>query len=229
MVGSKSGGRWPLPWLGPMAALLAIGADHWGHRTAFLLLKPLTTFLFMLPLFYVSGGRDLGLSRFNMGMLTGLAFCLLGDVFLMYPGYFVHGLTAFLAGQLFFALSFIGLGGLSTHAASFVLVFGTGAALFYWLLPDLGSYRLPVGLYVLVICFMAWQALGLYLREADRAFVWMALGALLFMGSDTLIALNRFKAPFFLSGPLILGSYWAALGLLVRGSLKVLDRGQGRA
>ena len=226
MVGPISkAGRIIILWLGPIAAGLAVVADLAGHRPAFLLLKPLATLLFMLPLFFVSGGTDLLLSRFKMGMLTGLAFCLLGDVFLMYQGYFVHGLASFLAGHLLFAFSFIGLKGFSPHKGSFLLIFGTGAAIFLWLRPDLGSFMLPVALYVLVISFMAWQGLGLYIREPIRAFGWIALGALFFMFSDTLIAISKFKAPFYLSGTLVLGTYWLSLGLLTHATGRLVSRG----
>ena len=88
---------------------------------------------------------------------------------------------------------------------------------------------LPVALYVLVICFMAWQGLGLYIREPIRAFGWIALGALCFMGSDTLIAMARFKAPFYLSGALVLATYWTSLGLLVRATLRLVSRDPDQA
>ena len=178
----------------------------------------------MLPLFLVSGGTDLRLSRFKMSMLTALAFCLLGDVFLMYQGYFVHGLAAFLVGHLLFAFSFICLGGFAPHWGSFLSIFGAGTALFLWLGPDLGPFLVPVGFYVLVICFMAWQGLGLYLREPIKSFGWIALGVLLFMFSDTLIALAKFKDPFFLSGPLVLGTYWSSLGLLSHATLRLVSQ-----
>src|SRR5690606_24729457 len=208
--------------------VLAIGADHWGQQRAFYLLKPLTTVLIALPLVVASPGRDKRDSHVKRTMVWALALCLLGDVLLMFPKGFVAGLAAFLVGHLLFSLSFIRLGGFGAHGVSFLAVFGVGAGLFIWLRPDLGPFLVPVGLYVLVICFMAWQGLGLYLRKGGRAFGWMALGVLLFMLSDTLIAVGKFKAPFPLSGPLVLGTCWASLFLLVQATCRLVTQGQDR-
>lgn len=230
MVGAIWKGRWigAHQFLCLVLAVLAIGFEHLGPRQAYVLMKPLTTLCIMLPLFFLSAGGDGTLSRFRKGMLLGLCCCLLGDVLLLYEAYFVHGLASFLVGHLLFALSFIRLRGFHAHWISFLFFFGVGTALFLWLNPDLGAFRLPVALYVLVICFMAWQGMGLFLREPTKAFGWIALGVLLFMFSDTLIAISKFKVPFHLSGPLILGTYWLSLGLLSNAARRVVSRvGEG--
>ncbi len=221
--GTWSGTYWLLC---AIFAVLAIGVEHFGPRVLYVLLKPLTTLSIMLPLLFLVRGGDGVLSRFGKGMLIGFCCCLLGDVLLLYDSYFVYGLASFLVGHLFFSTSFIKLRGFYSHWISFLLLFGVGTALFLWLLPDLGAFGVPVALYVLVICFMAWQGMGLFLREPTKAFGWIALGALLFMFSDTLIAISKFKTPFDFSVPLILGTYWLSLGLLSKASCKLLgERG----
>lgn len=229
MVAVFGKGRWPLAYqlLCLLFAVLAIAVEYFGPRQAYVLLKPLTTLCIMFPLFFLSAGEDGGLSRFGKGMLLGFSCCLFGDVLLLYDAYFVYGLAAFLVGHLCFSLSFIGLRGFHGHWPSFLMIFGVGIALFLWLAPDLGDFRVPVALYVLVICFMAWQGMGLFLREPIRAFAWIALGVLLFMVSDSLIAISKFKAPFLFSGPLILGTYWLSLGLLSQAVCRLLrDKGE---
>ena len=52
--------------------------------------------------------------------------------------------------------------------------------------------RAPVAAYVLVIALMAAQAIGRALAQRDRGATWVAVGAVFFMLSDTLLALNKF-------------------------------------
>ena len=63
--------------------------------------------------------------------------------------------------------------------------------------PSLGPMALPVSVYVAVICTMMWRAaasVGSTGRPTTAE--WLALaGAVLFAASDTLIAVDRFRAP----------------------------------
>ncbi len=89
-----------------------------------------------------------------------------------------------------------------------------GIALYAWLYPDLGSLKYPVAAYVLVILFMAWQGISLYLKNNTIAYALIAVGVVLFMFSDSMIAVNKFKASFALSGVVILSTYWLAIALI---------------
>jgi hypothetical protein len=66
------------------------------------------------------------------------------------------------------------------------------------------------------ICAMGAQATGRALQRRDRASAAVAAGAVLFMLSDTLLALDRFVAPLPLAPLAILGSYFAAQLLIAR-------------
>lgn len=215
-------GNRPYNLLVALLAVLAIGFDQVGPKTAFYLLKPLTTLCIILPLLLLPNGNGEAGTGFKWGMVAALFCCLLGDVLLMFAPYFVQGLVAFLIGHLLFARSFISLGGFHRHWSSFLLFAGVGTALFLWLKPELGAMMLPVALYVAVICFMAWQGVGLYMRRRGKAFGWIALGVLLFMLSDTLIAIAKFKTAFSLSGALVLGTYWSSLWLLASAAVRLV-------
>lgn len=80
--------------------------------------------------------------------------------------------------------------------------------------------RLPVAAYVLVIALMAAQAVGRALVRASRAARCVAYGALLFMLSDTLLAVDRFVHPLAWAGLGVLGTYYAAQWLIVHGMLQ---------
>ena len=91
---------------------------------------------------------------------------------------------------------------------------------FVLLLPRLGPMLIPVAIYMLVIGVMVWRAACVLLPNGPA---WAVIaGALLFAGSDSLIAINRFLAPFDAARTLILLSYWAALILLTVGTLRAL-------
>ena len=87
---------------------------------------------------------------------------------------------------------------------------------FYWLLPHLGEFTLPVAGYTLVIALMSWQAISLMLTNPAADTRWLTLGALLFMFSDSVIAANKFVAPIMLSSVIILTSYWFSIWLIAQ-------------
>ena len=106
---------------------------------------------------------------------------------------------------------------------AFLVLFGIAGVLFYWLRPDLGDLLLPVSIYVLIITFMAWQGVGLYMRKRNNAHALLAMAVLFFMLSDTFLAIAKFQAPFYLSGPLILASYWLSIGLVANATRKIIS------
>lgn len=204
-----------------IAAIAAMSAEHLGFRQVYLFLKPLTTILVISLLVLIPKINN---ANFRNLMLAAFIFCLLGDILLLFEAYFVFGLASFLSAHLLFTLSFIKLKGFSTHVLSFVFVFGVGTGIFFWLKPDLGTFLIPVSLYILVISLMAWQGIGLYLRNKGRAYAWIAVAVMLFMLSDTMIALVKFKAPFAYSSFLILGTYWLSIGLLANATYRIVQK-----
>jgi uncharacterized membrane protein YhhN len=72
-----------------------------------------------------------------------------------------------------------------------------------------------VAAYVGVISMMAAQAIGRATVLRDAASTRVALGACVFMVSDSLIAINKFVTPVELSSLWILATYYAAQVLIV--------------
>lgn len=186
----------------------------------FMFFKPLTTVLIIAMLFLAPKKSNLKLGR----MVTiALLFCLLGDVLLLFEYYFLFGLVAFLMAHILFSVAFIQYKGFYKNRVSFLILFGIAMALFFWLKPGLRDLLLPVFIYVLVITFMAWQGVGLYLREMNHPHALMAMAVLLFMLSDTLLAIAKFKTPFYLSGPLILTTYWMSITLIANATRRIVS------
>lgn len=214
--------KWTINILILVSACLAIYFGMYNDGYLFMVFKPLTTILVIALLFFTPKKSNVQLGR----MVTiALVFCLLGDILLLFKDYFLLGLVAFLVAHVLFTVSFVLYKGFYKNWISFLLLFGIAGALFVWLRPGLGDLLLPVFIYVLVITFMAWQGVGLYFREMNNAHAWMAMGVLFFMFSDTLLAIAKFKTPFYLSGALILATYWMSISFIANATRGIILSG----
>ncbi|MHA7829756.1 MAG: lysoplasmalogenase [Flagellimonas sp.] len=206
-----------------ISAILAILMEFLGNRTVYMVLKPLTTILVTTLLFFQTNKN----SKFKRLMIAALLFCLLGDILLLFPAYFVFGLAAFLVAHILFTIGFINLKGFHPHWISFLILYAIGTSLFLWLKPGLGDFMNPIGGYVVVICFMAWQGIGLFLKEKRQEFAWIAIAVLLFMFSDTMIAMSKFKTDFDYSSIVILSTYWLSIGLIANAARRIILKQNG--
>ncbi|MGR4869046.1 lysoplasmalogenase family protein [Variovorax sp. LARHSF232] len=170
--------------------------------------------------------------RFGLLLLAGLAASLAGDVFLMWPQFFVPGLASFLVAHLFYIALFVQGVDFFPRRTALACTLGIGVAMYGFLwwggLP--AGLRVPVALYVLVIACMAAQALGRAAVLGDRSSRLVALGAGCFMLSDALLATNRFVTPLPLASLWVLATYYLAQWLILRYSDKpaVADAPSGR-
>lgn len=157
-------------------------------------------------------------------LVGGLAFSTLGDIFLSLDRgkLFVQGLGAFLMGHIAYVIaytSFIPLpfDPLVYELAGAALVLLFGGASYVWLFPGLGKMALPVFFYVLVIAVMAMASIFAELQSN-----WVVIGAVLFMVSDLMIAIEKFKRPFPAAGQAIWATYYGAQWLIGLGLLAAL-------
>jgi uncharacterized membrane protein YhhN len=192
-----------------VSALLAIRA-HIGpdKRWQIYILKPLTTAL-ILALAVLTPSTD---PRYHLAVCVGLALSLAGDIFLMLPGdRFLPGLASFLLAHLAYLGAFTSGLPVAPAVAPLVVYGAAGAAMLAALWPGL-SHRLraPVATYVLVIATMAAVALARWLDRGGSLALAAAVGAGLFMLSDALLALGRFRRSFPGARAAVLGTYWAA-------------------
>lgn len=151
----------------------------------------------------------------RLALLGSLA----GDVFLMLSGYFIPGLVAFLLAHLAYIVRLRQDAPWFASRRALLATLGVGAAMYAFLwwggLP--AALRLPVAAYVAVIALMAAQALGRATVWRDRASVLVAAGAVFFMLSDSLLAVNRFVTPLPLAQLGVLATYYLAQCLIVGG------------
>lgn len=175
--------------------------------------KPLTTLLIIA--YAWPRGRTRPLLR--RWVLAGLCLSLGGDVALMWPERgFLVGLVSFLLAHLAYLRAFTCEGVRFAARRGPFVAYGLLAALVLWQLwPGVPpGLRGPVLAYVACLASMAAQAAvwALQSRGTPRqaAGIMLALGGALFLGSDALLAINRFAGPLPMASLWVLASYWLA-------------------
>jgi uncharacterized membrane protein YhhN len=141
----------------------------------------------------------------------------------MLPGnYFIPGLASFLVAHLFYIALFRQGQPWFPSRRALVIVLAFGAATYAVLWSSLQDpvLKIAVSAYVIAISLMAAQAMGRAVALGDNASRWVAVGAGVFMLSDSLIAMNRFLQPLPLAPLWILLTYYAAQILIVHNACK---------
>ena len=195
------------------AALAILGHYLQGGRWLLYVFKPLTTASIIA---LAAWPRPLTYPRYRTPILVGLVFSLFGDVFLMLPGdLFLPGLVSFAVTHVCYLLAFRSDIAWAPRWPHFALFGAFALALLAALWPGVDpALRLPVVLYAALLAAMVAQATG---RAAalGRHSAWLAAaGAVLFMGSDSLLALDRFRFPFEASRAVVLSTYFTAQWLV---------------
>ena len=148
--------------------------------------------------------------RRDAGVLAlGLAFSTAGDVLLdLDPRLFAFGLGAFLFAHLTYICLFVrnrtpGIRLDPPHLAAVLFVAIYSATLSVWIVPSVGELAAPVVFYICALTTMV--ATAILARFAQR---WVAIGAILFLISDSLLAINKFKTPMPLHDYLVWTTYY---------------------
>jgi uncharacterized membrane protein YhhN len=207
--------RWQpwLPWLAALSAGLTIASAS-GALPAWLAFafKPLTTLL-VIAHAWPRGGYQ---PRQRQWIRIGLLLSLLGDVFLLWPQQgFLPGLVSFLLAHLAYIAAFSVPLRFGAGRLPFALYAAIAALILLQLWPGIQSgLRVPVLAYVVCLACMAAQAAAWWRASAglptEKLARSAALGGVLFMVSDSLLAFNKFAASLPLSALWILLSYWLA-------------------
>ncbi|HIO72331.1 MAG TPA: lysoplasmalogenase [Flavobacteriales bacterium] len=192
-----------------------------------LIFKPLLLIVISV-LFYLETKSNY--TSFAKLMQAGFLLAWLGDVLLMFverdPMFFMLGLGAFLTTHILYALAFkksvsnsestAYLKKSPMAAAPFVLL---GGVLLYMLYPNLNELLIPVFIYTAVIVTMVICALNRRGRVSDLSYKLIYYGALVFMLSDSLLAVNKFMNPIPYSGVFIMVPYIVAQFMIMKGSI----------
>jgi uncharacterized membrane protein YhhN len=162
-------------------------------------------------------------------MLAALFFSWAGDVLLMFESrdqlFFIIGLVCFLTTHVLYIIYFLSIRSTKPSLLQkipflilFVVAYGGGLV---WLLfPKLGDLKIPVMIYAVVICTMLLCSLHVYNKVNTPANTMYVSGALFFVLSDSLLAVNKFDQPFEYAGIIIILTYCVAQYLIVNGFIE---------
>lgn len=189
--------------------------------------KPLILISLILYFLHYKKGIKNSISKH---IFIALVFSFIGDIFLLFDHlsvlYFILGLGSFLGAHVFYTFGFYQQGATKIKfdfwfAAIFLSIYGV--ALYSSLYANLGSIKIPVAVYVLVILLMAIMAYKRKGNVSDSSFLFVFIGALSFILSDSVLAINKFLTPLPYTNFLVMGSYATAQYLIIRGLLKSAD------
>ncbi len=163
-------------------------------------------------------------------VLFALLFSLGGDVLLMFvPAneiYFLLGLASFFLAHIFYIIFFHHVRvsqNVKSNPWFLVIVVIYYAALISWLSPYLGKMKLPVRIYGIVISIMFMLAMHMLTIKNKIAGKWMMWGALLFVISDSVLAIDKFYQPFKEAGVIIMLTYGLAQLFIVKGAARYIN------
>lgn len=157
---------------------------------------------------------------------AALFFSWTGDVVLMFQEkqsiFFLLGLSAFLIAHVFYIIFFHNvrvIENVKSNLWLLVVVVIYYAILISLLSPHLGDMKLPVRIYGIVISFMFMLAMHMLFIKNKIPGRWMMTGALLFVISDSVLAVNKFYQSFASAGIIIMLTYGLAQLFIVEGAI----------
>lgn len=185
--------------------------------------KPLLMPILALYFIYSVGLKTIS----NILLFIGLLFSQLGDTLLMYISndaiFFLAGLGAFLVTQTLYTISFYKYEnenkGFIAQKPYWILPFLVYlGVLLYLLLPNIPSnFTAPIVIYALVISTMSVAACNLATKMETTNWKILFSGVLLFLISDSLIAVNKFLMPLPYEGFSVMFTYILGQFLIVEG------------
>ncbi len=207
-----------------LADLTAVYLDNEILRT---ITKPLLIPVLAIYLLTQTKSVNSGLKAW---IILALFFSWAGDILLMFEErksiFSLLGLSAFLIAQVFYIIFFHNIRMkeyIRGNALLLLLVIVYYAILISILSPFLGDLRLPVRIYGVVLSFMLMLAMHTMFSKNKKAGLWMMVGAILFVASDSLLAFNKFYATFNYAGIIIMLSYGLAQLFITHGAVKYIS------
>ncbi len=186
----------------------------------------------LMPVLLVFFKRALKVPLNTSFMLAVLAllFSWMGDVLLMFqyddPKFFMFGLGAFAVAQIVYITTFLkarnveDLNPKKTNLAYTIPFLLFTVVFLYYLWPTLGEMKVPVMVYSFLLTGMAIAAIFRMERTNLKSFNQLFFGAVLFLMSDSLIAINKFLSPMEYASLFIMITYILAQWNIINGLLE---------
>jgi uncharacterized membrane protein YhhN len=210
-----------------LVLLIDLVSVYLNNESLRFITKPL---LMPLLAIYLLQQTSSAMSSLKIWIFLALFFSWLGDIFLLFEergsNFFLLGLSAFLVAQVFYIVFFHNIRMreyIRGNALLLLFVIVYYSILISVLSPYLGNMRLPVRIYGVVLSFMLMLAMHTMLGKNKKAALWMMMGAILFVASDSLLAFNKFFSAFNYAGLIIMLTYGLAQLFITEGAVKYIN------
>jgi len=185
--------------------------------------------MLILIFYFLVNARKLAAEKYLI--LFAFVFSWLGDVLLLfdkqYKSFFIYGLAAFLVAHVFYIFYFLRIRRRNLverfpNALIFAAIAAYSLALFAVIAPNVKNLLIPVGIYAVVISTMLAASIAAFDYSRQSFGKICVAGTLLFIVSDSILAINRFAAPFEYAPVFVMLTYAAAQLLITEGTLRNL-------
>ena len=153
-------------------------------------------------------------------VLFGLIFSCIGDFYLVFEGFFIHGIASFAVAQTIYIFLFHGhmLISLSPSYSEFLIAIAVAIvslSVYSYLLPKL-SRILAISLvgYCILISIMLWSSIVQTLHSHDGGTFMGMIGAAMFYTSDLLLGVNKWRIKILFGSELVIITYFVAQFLI---------------
>lgn len=161
------------------------------------------------------------IKKYQLLIIVGLVFCMIGDYTLQW---FLFGLTSFLIGHIFYIFAFASTNERKLPTWAKFTLSAYGVIMGIWIAGTVftsGETVLAVAVlaYISVIFMMGWTSI----RTGSTLAL---IGALLFISSDSYLAINKFVMPLPFAHEVIMLTYYSAQLLI---ALSILQYSESRS
>ena len=209
-----------LKWLYYLVGMVHLLGIVFNNQEVLTATKP---FLMPILLYYVYRSQIEQVTIKTILLWISLVFAWLGDLALMQAdAYFLLGVGMFFIAQLCYILLFFKSveEPIKFKALPLLPYLLSAILLFYILLPKTDELLIPVFIYGISLIGMDGIARLRQGRTASKSYYYVLIGTLLFLISDTLLALNKFVWDIPYAGIGIMSTYMAAQLLITEGILQ---------
>src|SRR4030095_8008877 len=210
-----------------LVLLIDLAAIYSNNESLRFITKPLLVPLLAIYLLLETNTAN---SNLKAWIFLALFFSWVGDILLLFEGsgsnFFLLGLSAFLVAQVFYIVFFHNIRMreyIRGNALLLLLVIVYYSVLINVLAPYLGNMKLPVRIYGVVLSFMVMLAMHTMLGKNKKAALWMTMGAILFVVSDSLLGVNKFFSGFNNAGVVIMLTYGLAQLFITEGAVRYIN------
>ncbi len=214
-----------------IALIIECAASSANLREVQYFSKP--SLMVILIFYFLSNSKNLPFQK--KLIIAALSFSWIGDVVLLFEkqfsGLFIFGLLSFLAAHIFYAAYFWQIGKVNLidskpRFAVIIAVLVYSVAFYFFLFPNVGSLRIPILIYMILISLMLLTSIHAFnLRSQTFGKICVA-GTMLFTFSDSILAINRFVVSIYLGSSLVMLVYATSQLLITEGALRNLKNVQ---